>query len=394
MNARIAIALALAVSVLSAQNPWDGKAGGLVKEGYSLLDQNKFNEALSKFKEAAQVDPKNSLAASGQAMAFFRASALTDKSNIDAYRSLAEKFAREALDLNDLDSMAMSVLKRLSGGTFESNHTPVPGAREAFQSGEERFFAKHYDEAITLYQKALELDSAYTEAALNIGDSYFAQQKYAEAEPWIKKATEMEPLYGRTWRFLFDCYGAMGRPRDAERAALKGIAAEPDNLNAWGRFRQTRKILSEKELERFKWPNEGGVQVSEKDGKKEVKLFMGPVEEGVADGGFWLTYNLMIGSQKVGDREKKSNKPSSPFEQECSALEIALSGLANALSDGKTRIKDPSLARLQEFKKVGHLETAIFLLHFREEFRPDFEEWKKGNPTGIEVFLALFSLRP
>jgi tetratricopeptide (TPR) repeat protein len=387
--------LALTLSSLSAQKVFDSKAGKLVQEGSQLLDSNKFNEALAKFREAAKLDPTYSMAVSHQSLAFLQASTMTDEANVGDYRGAAEELARKALEINDLDPVAAAVLKQLSGGGFSSSHKPSKEALTFFQEAEAKFVAHSYNEAIALYRKALELDPAYTDAALYLGDAYFAQEKWEDAEPWFKKAAEMEPLYGRTWRFLFDCYGAMGRRRDAEGAAMSGLAAEPDNMNAWGRIRQIRKSLGEKELERFKWPVGGGAEIVEKDGKKEIQIRLNPQDEAVADRSFWMAYSLLRGAQKLGDPKKDPKaKPESPFEQERAALLMGFEGLENALAEGKLKIKDPSLAKLREIKKAGHLETALFLLHFQEAYRPDFEAWKKGNPTGIQVFLGLFPLKP
>jgi len=52
------------------------------------------------------------------------------------------------------------------------------------------------------------------------------------------------------------------------------------------------------------------------------------------------------------------------------------------------------LVQFQNFAKEGQLEAAIFIFFFQEEFRTDFEIWKKTHPTGIQQFIDKFRVRP
>jgi hypothetical protein len=68
--------------------------------------------------------------------------------------------------------------------------------------------------------------------------------------------------------------------------------------------------------------------------------------------------------------------------------------LEAATRDAKQPIRDRILAQFLRFKKDGRLDAALFLLQYREAFRPDFEAWKKRNPQAIRAFIVDYGIRP
>jgi hypothetical protein len=49
---------------------------------------------------------------------------------------------------------------------------------------------------------------------------------------------------------------------------------------------------------------------------------------------------------------------------------------------------------MSRLERDGQLETAVLLLHYREGYRKELEEWKRRNPNGVKTFLARYGLRP
>jgi len=56
--------------------------------------------------------------------------------------------------------------------------------------------------------------------------------------------------------------------------------------------------------------------------------------------------------------------------------------------------RDRILRQFLTFQKDGQLDAALFLLRYREAFRPDYESWLKAHPGAAEAFLNKYNLRP
>jgi tetratricopeptide (TPR) repeat protein len=411
-NLRLLLFLIAFSAALLAQVPFDGKSGPLVKEAYQLLDHSKVNEALAKFQEAAKVDPKSSYPVSGLSKLFLLASRVTDPAHVEDYRSNAEHYARQALELNDMDFYANQVIAELEGWSTESSHTPKREAIPAFNEAEASFNAKEYEKAKAGYRKALDLDPAFTDAVLYLADCHLLREEFPEAEALFRKVTQMEPGYARAWRFLADCLARSGKVDQAQDACLGAIAAQPNDYNAWARLRQMREI-SGKPLKRFKPKPKAGVKPGEKG---QINIL---VEEGNTgpEGAAWMAYAMSKAADltmedtktqqdgkatKSKDFEEKKKteilveilKSKSAFTRELEAWKAALAVFSET-SEGKQLIpKDPTLMQMHAFAHDGQLEASILFLMYREAYRPDFEAFKKKNPRAIYEFVARYGLCP
>lgn len=387
---RILIAF-LCVVALGAQGPFDGKSGPMVKVGYQLLSQGKFNEAAAKFEEGMKADPASSFPISALSKLFFEASKATDAAHQAEYRDKAMDLAHQALDKNDLDFIASEVLLNADGGSTESVHQPKPDAVEPFNQAEAAYRAQKWDEAIAGYQKALASDPGFTDAALYLGDVYFDRKQYSKAEPWFKKATEMEPRYARAWRFLADCQAHQDHLDDALATDLSAIAAQPDDYTAWGRLRQIYEMQNKPALVRFHWPLVSDSRIKQdKPGNLQLLLAL-PGTDDSPEGDALNAYTLTSGLAQVPD--EKGAKPSE-IKWRTEAWEAAMERYESALQEKKKAPKDAAWAQLLAFYKAGVLKPALMILDFREPYRPDFEVWKVANPKGVKAFIEQWHLRP
>src|SRR5688500_6608248 len=75
--------------------------------------------------------------------------------------------------------------------SYEQNDT----VDELYNKGNELFNDGKYDEAITYYDKALEIDPNYVKALSNRGSALSTLERYEEAIMSYDKALEIEPTY-------------------------------------------------------------------------------------------------------------------------------------------------------------------------------------------------------
>lgn len=74
--------------------------------------------------------------------------------------------------------------------------------------------------------------------------------------------------------------------------------------------------------------------------------------------------------------------------------DLALTTYAKGCQEAKVEPRDPVLKAFLTFQKEGQLDAALFLLRYREAFRPDYEAWQKAHPGAIESFLTRYNMRP
>ena len=57
-------------------------------------------------------------------------------------------------------------------------------------------------------------------------------------------------------------------------------------------------------------------------------------------------------------------------------------------------MSDPALLAMQGLARDGQLEPAIFVLLYKESYRPEYERWLAAHPGGVKAFIDRYGLRP
>jgi serine/threonine protein kinase/Tfp pilus assembly protein PilF len=85
--------------------------------------------------------------------------------------------------------------------------------------------ARRYDDAISTYEKALDLDSNFALAHRRLGQTYVEQRRYAEALSEFEKARELSGMDAETLASLGHVYGLSGKTAEAEGVIEQLLAA-------------------------------------------------------------------------------------------------------------------------------------------------------------------------
>lgn len=362
----------------------------LAGEGQALKADNKFNEALAKYREAAAADPTASMPLSLMASLFHEASGMTDAKNVEPYRNQARALAQDALSKHPDDPLALEVLRDLSGETRNRALTSSEEAAKAYREAETYFGKKQYREALERYLTAFAKDPKFSKAILYAGDCHFDLKEFKEAEACYGKATALDPDDAQAWRFLADAQYALKRPSElVKKSILNAISAQPNYLPAWARYEEIRNSEGTP-LKVFNPEPKAQLSRDAKTGKYNLQL-QESKDNGSLDSTLWVAFGMGLAAAQPD--VSKETPVLSPFQIQLKAWEGTMT-TARELASEKKPIKDPTLLQFKAFGEAKHLETGIFLFLYKEAYRPDFEAWKKKNPKGVETFLEVFSLRP
>jgi tetratricopeptide (TPR) repeat protein len=316
--------------------------------------------------------------------------------DVQKYRENAENLANVALERNSTDMVAHEVLRLLADGLDKERHTPTEEARMALEAGEDLFHKNQYDSALALYNKAFQLDPAYAEALVYAGDCKFTQGQFAEAETYFRRAIAVDPLNERGWRFLADALLKQNRMGPFQEALIGAISARPSYKAAWDNLSDSGNITGSP-LKVFRVKPMAKAVFDEKTKNTTLTIdqgFLSGEDKNAPspDFGVWVTYGLVQVAKVLPPTNGVKKK--SIFEAELEAWDKALKVGQELEANTKQKLKNPALIQMKSFALSGDLKAAIFLLMYKESFRPDFEVWKRENPEAISAFIEKYSLRP
>ncbi|MFC5548708.1 tetratricopeptide repeat protein [Massilia aerilata] len=384
-----AIALALPLAHAEADAACSGACASLVGEGRALAVQGKLQEAMAKFKAASAAAPKASAPLSSAAHAYLLIVDAVKPEQAPAIRKQAEGLARAALQLAADDPLALEVLRMLADATPSPLRLPNQAAAAPLGEAEQLFAQRKFAAALEKYEQAMKLDPLYSGSWVGAGDCWYMQHDWARAEAMFVRATEIEARNGQAWRFLSDALYEQGKQAAAEGALLNGIAADPAQLPSWNKLAALRARAG-KPLKPLALRRGASVGIGA-DGKATISID-GDLQKasGTADNAI----RLALAMAEVNARKPKDGARASPFEIERQAWRLAMTVADETVANGAAPMTDPALLTMQGMARDGELEPAIFILLYKEAYRPEYERWLAAHPDGVKVFIERYGLRP
>ncbi|MBX3299441.1 MAG: tetratricopeptide repeat protein [Acidobacteria bacterium] len=220
--------------------PKDKAAAIFAGVGEYYIDNNGLDEAISYFREALILDPKNSRASGGlsaaaankgeqlldrenfaAAKAYFLESIKYDSKNASAYLGLAEVF-------NEADQRKEAIANYEKALALNPKLTEVlkPLGMLYYENGE---IAKA-DELLT---RALAISGESADAQLLLGSIRFAQNRDQEALTAFNAAKRLDPNNAEAWFGSGEVLVRLGRQKDAVNEFTKALAVKPGYFEAW-----------------------------------------------------------------------------------------------------------------------------------------------------------------
>ncbi len=217
----------------NATNYWNEKSDYWFKRGFQLSGSHSYEDALKAYDKALRMNPENADAWSGKALALRYLS--LNEHDLDKY-SESLKASDKAIELYDkaIKADPQDVNARYYKGLAISDKAVTMQAAKTLNidsNKQERI--KCFEEAISAYDTAIEINPKYITAWKNKGNILYSLGKYNDSIQACDKAIEIAPEYGLAWYSKGLALNRLGRYEEAAIAYDKAIETFPENADIW-----------------------------------------------------------------------------------------------------------------------------------------------------------------
>jgi len=224
-------------------------------EGYRLLKEKQYTEAIVKFRKALTIDPRDSLSLAGESLAWYWLG-----SKDEAYSK-----AKEAVSLGTGDEMTVTnalfvylntdhAVKSVEVGKkfMGERRTAIRSPQFYYNLAYAFILSRSINEGVTLLNRAIKLDEDFVFSYNNIGCAFWSKKDYNTAMKMFQKAISLHPSYADAYFNLGVVYFQLGRLDDAYQEFQLSVDANPEQKDAKNYLEKIESALKYK-------PSETGV---------------------------------------------------------------------------------------------------------------------------------------
>jgi tetratricopeptide (TPR) repeat protein len=332
-------------------------AAALKSQGRTLVDAQKFTEALPIYEKLSKLLPSDAEVFRNLGFSLIGQSLNTeDQASRKKMRARAREAFVKAKQFGD-DSLLVKVLIDgipPDGGDAEG-YSDNAEANKLMQKAEAAFSTGKLDEAFQLYQSALEIDPRCYYAALFSGDVKTQTEKYDEAEKWYQRAIKIDPYIETAYQYSGTPLMKQRKYDVARDRYIEAFIVAPYNKLAlsgivqWGQTTNTPLGHPKVEVPATK---------TGADGKETTTINVNPTAD---DGSMaWIAYSA---TRETWKKEKFAKTYPREKEYRHSLAEEA-DALRSVVSMAKTlKVKSlhPQIAVIEKLDKDGLLEAFILM---------------------------------
>ena len=206
-----------------------GNAKAFLLRGKVHLSRKEADQALPLLKSSVEKEPDSEDAQLSLAYAYVL------KNDVEA----ATKTFREVLRINPNNAYAKDALNLLTNKSAPAWQSQNAEAMKYFGDAERFFSTGNYQEAVTAYSKAVELDPKFAKAWVYMGDAYVGLGNVEKGIESYRKAIEINPNDRQAHRFLgdvlekkYDRTGEMVYLDEAIESYENAVKADPEYATA------------------------------------------------------------------------------------------------------------------------------------------------------------------
>lgn len=388
----LAVAMTLAFLTPAALGQSDESLPVMKQKADELIKVEKFTEALPILEKLAAAEPDNAHTQFNLGFALIGQAVVTkDSAERKAQRIRARNSFLKAKELGEKAAVLDALIAGLPlDGSDTSAFSQNTQANDLMNGAEALFAQGKLDDALLIYQHALEIDPNLYHAALFCGDVYTQEGDFPNAEIWYQKAIAIDPNRETAYRYSATPFMKQQNYSVARDRYVEAFVAEPYNkfsaagLNQWAQV--TKTAIGHPRID-------VPVNVTTDD-KGEMKMDIpANILIGATDGSnAWIVY----GGTRISWRKEKFAKEYPAEKQyrhslseESAALRAVIS---MATSDKKVKNLNPSLAKLKRLDDAGLLEAYILLAKADDGIALDYPSYRDKNREKLRRYVVDYVL--
>jgi tetratricopeptide (TPR) repeat protein len=358
-----------------------------------LYRQSKMVDAASELEKLAAVNDKDVEVFSALGFALFASIGTAqndqDRAQLASRARAALTRAQELGDKNVITDMALAKLK--DGTPLVNKFSQNPEADLAMQQAEADFAKGNLDQAIGLYQKALNADPKLYDAALYIGDAYYKSPGGMNKSPeWFAKAIAIDPDRETAYRYWADVLMKHGDVPGARDKYVEAYISEPHSRLAITGFTDFAKAqhvtLAHPAV------NIPTTFSREKNGNSNITLdpsTLGKKNKKEDGSSAWIMYGMTRASwteEKFRKEYPGEKTYRHTLREEADALRTVLAGIDKKARQSKDL--DPGLATLLKLDQQGELEAYILLVKSDEGIARDYASYLREHRDRLRAYVV------
>jgi tetratricopeptide (TPR) repeat protein len=357
-----------------------------------LFEQGKRLEALPLLEELVKTNPKDGAMLVALAACLVEHAATLPDQDAGKERLRARDLLDSAWELGNHSTLAMNLsqlLKELpeSGAIKFSDN---PRVDQAMRAAEAAFARRDFNEALTNYSQALELEPGNYSAALFIGNTYDKQNEFSKGAEWYERAIQLDPNVETAYRYYADMLAKKGDMAKARIMLIDAAVAEPYNRIVWRELHAWATLNITHITEVFV-----GVPAQQKD-----KPTQG-LPDSSTIGALWQAYHEVRAQWQTGGEFKKRFPEEREYRHSLPEESEALTAVANSLEKLESDEKfaelmrsDPSLDLLLKLHQARLIEPYVLFSLGDAGIARDYDGFRSKNRDRLKEYLNKFVVSP
>ena len=210
------------------------------KLGTNLSHQKKWNKAKDSYEKSLSIDPDNSKEWYDLGIALINLEKFNDAIGafdrvliLDSMNTQATNQKLSCLNILNLKQAMADKKETITSQFSEQPIQNVSTARNLFKQGTEHFNLGRYEDALTSYDKALEINPDFSKAWYNRGNVLTELDRYEDALISFDKALEIDPDFSEAWYYHGAALVHLGRYDEAVVSYDKAHKLNPEYSVPW-----------------------------------------------------------------------------------------------------------------------------------------------------------------
>lgn len=350
-----------------------------------LLDQNRYKDAIPYLAKLVKANPNNADIHTSYGVALlFGSKQVDDPAEAKKMSDAALVELQTAKKLGSTNPDLDVAISLLTGKTPTDSDAKSSAADQFMQQAEAFFAQSKYDEALKMYQKALDADPKLYEAALYMGDCYVSKQDWDNAEKSYQKAIAINPDRETAYRYSATPFMKQKKYDVARDRYIEAYITEPYSDMSSGGISQWANVTGAKlghpkiDIPEIKY---------DANGKATTVMNENSLTSASKA---WVAYSL---TRENWHKEKFAK--SFPNEKKYRhTLQEETEAIRSVLRKAKEeRLAHPHFEILQKLDNEGLLESFILLADSDEGIAQDHPAYLKDNRTKLRQYVLNYVIQ-